>query len=67
MILEILAELGIEHFDLLPCLDYALENGINVHEFGRDPRHPSEEFSRIIARHLYERGFLTGKSHSSGQ
>ncbi len=65
LILEILDELGIQHFDLLPCLDYAFEIGINVHESKRDPRHPSDEFSEIIARHLYERGFLTVRRHAS--
>jgi len=59
IVLEILDELGIEHYDLLPCLDFALNEEIPVRETKHDPRHPNDEFSRIIAEYLWEHGFLT--------
>lgn len=53
---EILSDLGIDHFDLIPALERALEDGVDVQESPNDWQHPSPEMGQIIARYLAEQG-----------
>ncbi len=56
----LLEELGIEHFDLTPVLQEALDDGLDVLELVDDPdyrAHPSLEFGLRAARHLQRQDF----------
>lgn len=59
-ILEILTQLGIEHYDATPLLDRALQD--HPRDWARlrpdDHFHPSREFSRLIAQEIINKGFL---------
>jgi len=53
--LATLTELGVRHYAFLDVLARALADGIQIHEMGTDPQHPSPEFSaRMIDAALAE-------------
>lgn len=56
--LEILADLGIPVFDLVPPLEAGLENGLETHEAPGDIWHPNDAIARRFARHLARAGYL---------
>lgn len=57
-ILELLAEEGMTHFDLLPVVEQALAEGLEVQDAPGDFWHPNMELSRRFALHLAERDLL---------
>jgi hypothetical protein len=59
--LEILADLGIRHFDLLGVLRAALADGIRTQERPGDTLHPSPELSERFAAFLYDQGLLDAR------
>lgn len=56
--LEILAELELEHYDLLEPLEDAIAAGVRVRESAEDTWHPSRQASRRYLRYLLRRGYL---------
>jgi hypothetical protein len=56
-ITRLLESLSIRHFDLVPALERALGDGVEVRSQGRDPQHPSHAFAEYAARYLREAGF----------
>ncbi len=57
-ILTFLKANQIRHFDLLPPLRLAIEQGVDVQERPGDAWHPSDAVAQYFARHLYEQGLL---------
>jgi len=57
-VLQFLDREGIRHYDLLPPLEQALEEGVPFQERRGDVWHPSREVSRVFAGYLSERGLL---------
>ena len=58
LMLEILTDLGIRHFDLLATSDEAIREGVQVQASPGDPWHPSDAAATRFARYLYERGLV---------
>jgi len=58
MILTVLDQLKIRHFDLFDELQSAIRSGVNVQEGTGDHWHPSADVSERFARYLYESGLL---------
>lgn len=59
--LELLEALSIETYDLLPALEEALRDGLNVQEAPGDSWHPSAEVARVFAQLLENQGLLEKK------
>ncbi len=57
-ILKFLKAHEIRHFDLLPALRLAIEQGVDVQERPGDSWHPSDAAARYFARHLFDGGLL---------
>lgn len=57
-ILKFLKSQGIRHFDLLPALRLALQDGVDVQERPGDVWHPSDAAAGYFARHLLAKGLL---------
>ena len=55
--LRVLSELGIRHYAFLGTLERALAAGMEIHETGVDPQHPSLEFARAMTTDLLAQGF----------
>lgn len=51
--LELLKELNIRHFDLLPAMEQALKEGVSIQESPDDSWHPSDGAATYFARFLY--------------
>lgn len=55
--LATLAELGVRHYSFLDTLGRALAEGVEIHESGVDPQHPSLEFARLMVADMLDQGF----------
>lgn len=55
--LRILTELGIRHYAFMDTLERACARGMDIHETGVDPQHPSLEFARAMTEDLLAQGF----------
>lgn len=55
--LRTLTELGIRHYSFLDTLARALAEGVEIHEMGTDPQHPSLAFARLMSADLLAQGF----------
>ena len=58
LILEILTDLRIQHYDLLAVSDEAIREGVQVQESPGDSWHPSDAAAAHFARYLYGRGLV---------
>jgi hypothetical protein len=59
--LEILDELKIRHFDLLPSMEAAMRDKVEIQESPSDTWHPSDEVAQYFARFLAQEGLLEKK------
>jgi lysophospholipase L1-like esterase len=63
--LELLQEQKILYFDLLPDMEKALQEGLNLQESPDDSWHPSPAAAAHFARYLWDQGLLTGPEKSA--